>query len=80
MGAHSLRRQAENLGMFSLEKIVWTPLSFFQNLKRFQGRRRGIIHQELQEQDEGNGFTLREGKFRLDVWKKFFTVGLGRHI
>jgi len=28
---------------------------------------------------KGNGFKLGEGRFRVDIWKKFFTVGVARH-
>ena len=27
-----------------------------------------------------NGFKLKEGGFRLDIWKEFFTVKVVRHL
>ena len=27
----------------------------------------------------GNGFKLKEGRFRIDIKKKFFTVSMVRH-
>ena len=54
--------------MFSLEKRrLWGDLTAaFQYLK-------GAYKQEGSSRTRGNGFKLKEGRFRLDVRGKFFT-------
>lgn len=62
------------------EKAPEKPYGNFQHLK---GATRGLEKDFWKEhvviREEGNGFKLKDGKFRLDVRKKFYTVAAMRH-
>ena len=69
-------------GLFSLEKRrLWGDLTTaLQNLKGAYGKAgETIFIKACIDGMRGNGFELVEGRFRLDVRKKFFTVRVGRH-
>ncbi|KFQ47804.1 hypothetical protein N334_03231, partial [Pelecanus crispus] len=70
------------LGLFSLEKRrLWGHLiaafQYFKGAYRKDGE--GLLFRECSDRMKGNSFKLKEGRFRLDIRKKFFTVRVVRH-
>ena len=52
----------------------------FQYLKgAYMEARKGLCIRACSDKMKGNGFKVEEGRFRLDIRKKFFTVRVVRH-
>ena len=76
----SYAERPRELGWFSLEKRLWGDLiAAFQYLKgTYRKARGGLFTRACGDRTRGNGFKLKEGRFRLGV-RKLLTVRVVGH-
>jgi len=79
---HSYEDRLRELGLFSLEKRrLWGDLrAAFQYLMgAYRKDGEGLFTRVCSDSTRGNSCKLKEGRFRLDIRKKFFTVRVVKH-
>jgi len=73
----SYKKRLRELGLFSLEKrrLQGHLTAAFQYLKgAYRKEGENIFSRACCNRTRSNGFKLREGRFRLDIRQKFFTM------
>ncbi|GAB0204051.1 hypothetical protein GRJ2_002870700 [Grus japonensis] len=78
----SYEERLRELGLFNLEKrwLQGGLIAAFQYLKgAYRKDGEGLFTRACSDRTRGNALKLKEGRFRLDIRKKFFTVRMVRH-
>jgi len=78
----SYEKKLRELGLFSLRKrrLRGDLTAAFRYLKEaYRKDGEGVFTRVCSDRTRGNGFKLKEGRFRLGIRKKFFTGRVMRH-
>ncbi|KGL97530.1 hypothetical protein N301_03646, partial [Charadrius vociferus] len=78
----SYEERLRELGPFSLEKrsLRGDLIAAFQYLKgAYRRAGEGLLTRACSDRMRGNGYKQEEGRFRLNIRKKFFTLRVVRH-
>jgi len=78
----SYKERLRELGLFSLEKRrLWgdriAAIQYFKGAYRKDGE--NLFSKACCDRTRSNGFKLREGRFRIDIKWKIFTVRVVKH-
>ena len=73
----SYKDRLRKLGLYSLEKRRLWAFLYLKGSYRKEGDR--LFSRACDDRTKRNCFELKEGRFRLDIRKRYFTVRLVRH-